>query len=161
MTMMAQIGDYVANWETTPGVQGFTFLSNHQGVPVLLTLGPRSIYLSYDESARGLNDFLEEESPFSGSMRVYFDPARITTHPYHSSGVPSQIEESVTRLLQRYFGYPESAVVSYSESGRQGMNFIDFDISSPESLYQNLANPERRVYITLDGSTYWNVLHPQ
>lgn len=63
------------------------FLGSYRDQAVDLTLKRRSIYNEDNEGT--------EDSPYTGSMRVYFDPNVITTHPYSDRGIHCPINASV------------------------------------------------------------------
>ena len=118
-----------------------TFPALYQGHNIQAQLRPRGILLNWNE---------EDEIPFSGSLHIYWNPSQVPQDPYDIED--EDFEQSVSNFLTNTFGFDFN--INYSESGRQGDDFTDFDIGNPEQLFCIIPNPILNVYITQDSAKF-------
>ena len=124
-------------------MQTLNFTALYRGRPVQTQLRPKSIYLHWEEGE-------EYEDAFVGHLKIYYDPRIIPEHPYDSDD--KSFESSVESFIRSTFNV--DVQVSYSESGAQGNDFADFDISESEQLYCRIADRGLSPYITLDPNLF-------
>ena len=118
-----------------------TFEAIYQGHPVEAYLEPRSILVYQDE-----------EGEFMGSIRIYFNPDELPVRPNALQDLFA-LEGSVNQFISDTFGVDPD--VSYSERGRQGEDYVDFDLNNAGPFYNLASNPNYRAYITFNPSEYW------
>lgn len=114
------------------------FTATYQGRPIEAYLEPRGIFVYQDENE------------FGGSIRIHFNPQEVPIHPYTLND--GGFEQSVNQFILDTFGVDPYA--SYSEQGRQGEDYVDFDIGNAQPFYYLASNPNFRAYITLNPSEY-------
>lgn len=118
------------------------FEAIYQGRPISAYLDPHGIFVYHDVD--------EGEDVFGGSIRIYFNPEEVQIHPYNISD--GGFEQSVNQFILDTFGVDPYA--GYSEQGRQGRDYVDFDIGDAQPFYYLANNPNYRMYITLNRSEY-------
>lgn len=118
------------------------FYALFQGRVVQARLRPKTIYIHWDED--------EEELPFNGSLKIYFDPTVITQHPYIVDD--AFFAQSIETFINKTFGVDVG--LTYSEAGQQGEDFVDFDIDNSEQLFCRIPDHGLNVYITQDYNKY-------